>query len=152
MSELVKRDYVNRMQFFQMPKAFFKDPKYVGMKCESKMAYMLMLDLLSLSIKNNWVNQRGEVFVKLSRGKLMDLLNIGGSHDVTIDAPPNMISDIKTDVPSKVIPCLKRPSENKTPVRVMKALVDHELIVCKRVGLTKCNEIYLRGLDESFIV
>ena len=110
MSKLMTKEYVNQMQFFQMPKAFFHDPRYMSLRCESKLAYMLMLDLLPLSIENNWVNDHNQVFVKISREKLMAMLNVRGTQKAA---------------------------------QIMKELVDYKLIIYKRVGLARCNEIYL---------
>ncbi|HHX59175.1 MAG TPA: hypothetical protein GX707_00295 [Epulopiscium sp.] len=113
MDNLMTRDDVNEMDFYEMPKAFFEDPRYMSMRSESKIAYMLMYNLLALSEEKNQVNKNGELYVKFSRDTLMRELNIKG---------------------------------NQKAAQVMKELVDHELIVCKRVGLTQCNEIYLRDL------
>ncbi|HHX62042.1 MAG TPA: hypothetical protein GX707_15240 [Epulopiscium sp.] len=33
--------------------------------------------------------------------------------------------------------------------QVMKELVDYELIIYKKVGLTKCNEIYIYSLEDN---
>ena len=79
MRKIITKEYVRQFQFYQMPKAFFNDPEFMILRCESKLAYMLMLDLLPLSIQNNWVNKNNEVFVKMSRTRLMELLNIGGT-------------------------------------------------------------------------
>lgn len=46
------------------------------MKNESKIAYALLRDLLELSIKNNWINDAGEVYVKISRDKMMSYLHM----------------------------------------------------------------------------
>ena len=114
MSNLITKENMGSIQFYQMPKVFFVDSKYKNMKNDSKLAYMILQDLLPLSIKNNWVNERGEVFVKLSRAKLMSLLNIKGTQKIA---------------------------------QIMKELVDHNLIIYKRIGLTKCNEIYIFHLQ-----
>ena len=114
MKKLITKEYVNQIQFYQLPKDFFHNPKYMQMKLESKVAYTLLMDLLPLSIQNNWVNEKGQVFVKLSRKKLMALLNVKGTQKAA---------------------------------QIMKELVDNRLIVNKRIGLTKCNEIYLYPLD-----
>lgn len=106
----MKKNDVLNIQFYQMPKAFFNHPAYMTMRAESKLAYMLIIDLLPLSIKNNWVNENDEVFVKLSRTKLMAALNIKGNQKASL---------------------------------IMKELVEYKLIVNKRMGLTKCNEIYI---------
>lgn len=65
--------------YFEMPRAFFEHPSYMPMKCESKLAYMLLHDLLPLSAANNWVNERDELFVKIPSEKLMAILNVKGS-------------------------------------------------------------------------
>ena len=82
MSNIMTKEDVKIIQFYQMPKVFFGVSKYAAMKNESKLAYMLLQDLLPLSIENNWVNKKGEVFVKLSRTKLMSLLNIKGTQKI----------------------------------------------------------------------
>ena len=97
-------------EHFLMPKAFFKCPDYQQMKNESKVAYMLMLDLLPTSVENKWANKHDEVYVKLSRSRLMELLNIKGTQKAA---------------------------------QIMKELSAYGLIFYKRVGLSKCNEIYL---------
>lgn len=118
MKKLITKDYVQQIQFYQLPKDFFKDPAYMGMRIESKVAYTLLLDLLPLSVKNNWVNEKGQIFVKLSRTKLMALLNIKGTQKIA---------------------------------QVMKELVDHKLIINKKIGLTKCNEIYMYPVEEEYL-
>lgn len=110
MKRLFTPDDVINEQFYKMPRRFFSHPKYMPMRCESKLAYMLIQDLLPLSVQNGWVNENNEVYVKLSRTKLMDLLHIKGTQKAA---------------------------------QVMKELVDYGLIVNKRVGLTRCNEIYV---------
>lgn len=116
MKNLITKDYISQIQFYQMPKAFFQNPKYMTMRIESKVAYMLLRDLLPLSITNNWVNKNQQVYVKLSRTKLMALLNIKGTQKIT---------------------------------QVMKELVDQKLIINTKIGLTKCNEIYLYPTEDE---
>lgn len=76
MSKIITTSYLNETKFYQMPKAFFHNPLYMDMKNESKIAYMLLRDLLSLSIKYKWINENDEVYVKLSRDKMMKYLQI----------------------------------------------------------------------------
>lgn len=65
---------MNSNIFYQLPKAFIHNPKYMFMKSDSKIAYSLLKDLLSLSIKNGWVNELNQPFVRISREKLMTKL------------------------------------------------------------------------------
>ena len=79
MARIITTEKINEIRFYQIPKAFFHNPLYTGMKNESKIAYAILRDLLSLSLDNNWVNDKNEVYVKLSRDKMMKRLNIKGS-------------------------------------------------------------------------
>ena len=60
MSNIITVEKINEIKFYQMPKAFFHNPEYINMKNESKIAYSILRDLLSLSIENNWVNKNDE--------------------------------------------------------------------------------------------
>lgn len=79
MPNIITTQKMNEIRFYQMPKAFFHNPLYTGMKNESKIAYGILRDLLSLSLDNNWVNDKNEIYVKLSRDKMMKRLNIKGN-------------------------------------------------------------------------
>lgn len=79
MSNIITTEKINEIRFYQMPKAFFHNPLYTGMKNESKIAYGILRDLLSLSLDNNWVNDKNEIYVKFSRDKMMKRLNIKGN-------------------------------------------------------------------------
>ncbi len=111
---LMTIDDVKELQFFKLPKIFFRDPNYMAMKTDSKVAYTFLLDLLALSVKNKWANEHNQAFVKLSRTKLKDLLGIKGNQKVA---------------------------------NIMKELVEFGLIDNKRVGLNRCNEIYIRNIE-----
>lgn len=79
MARIITTEKINEIRFYQMPKAFFHNPLYTGMKNESKIAYAILRDLLSLSLDNNWVNDKNEIYVKFSRDKMMKRLNIKGN-------------------------------------------------------------------------
>lgn len=109
MSRITVSD-LNKVSFYQIPKSFFHNIEYITMSSEAKLAYTLLYDLLELSAQNNWVNDEGEVYIKLSREKLMLRLNI---------------------------------RSKTTASKVMKELIRKGLIEEKRVGVNKCNEIYI---------
>ena len=81
--ELITVKELNSFQFYKMPKAFTNNPKYIPMSAKSKIIYSILMDLLPLSAKNGWFNEKGEVFVKLSREKLMARLRIGSKTTIT---------------------------------------------------------------------
>ena len=57
--------------FFQFPRALFTSPKYQSLSAEAKCLYIFMLDRLSVSHKNGWIDfNAGE----LAQGKSMEAL------------------------------------------------------------------------------
>lgn len=79
MAKIITTNDINQIKFYQIPKSFFHNPLYMDMKNESKIAYSILRDLLDLSIKNNWINENNEIYVKLSREKMMKRLSIKGT-------------------------------------------------------------------------
>ena len=82
MSRITVKD-LNNSSFYQVPKGFLHNPRYISMKSESKLAYAVLKDLLDLSVKNGWINSKGEIYVKISRDKLRLRLNIKGTQKMT---------------------------------------------------------------------
>lgn len=76
MSKIITLESYNTVQFYQIPQAFYHNPKYIGMNPSSRETYALLRNLLPLSISNGWMNEQGEIYVKLSREKLMLRLGI----------------------------------------------------------------------------
>lgn len=52
--------------FYRIPKALFTDPTYADISVESKVLYGLMLDRMSLSRQNNWLDNYGRVYIMYS--------------------------------------------------------------------------------------
>lgn len=63
-------------QFLRLPMALLANPKYNAMSLEAKFVYALLLDRLSLSQKNGWVNEENEVYLIYTREEIAKLLNI----------------------------------------------------------------------------
>lgn len=78
-SQIPLADLENPINYFEIPRAFFSDPNYATMRLESKMAYMIMLDLAGKAAENNWVNENNESYIIFPRKRMMALLNIKGT-------------------------------------------------------------------------
>ena len=60
MEQHIKFDYfygkkANLYSFYRVPKLLFTEPMFKELSCEAKILYGLMLDRMSLSIKNAWL-------------------------------------------------------------------------------------------------
>lgn len=68
MNQTVVFDYFYGMQadaytFYRIPKALFSDPYFKKLSCEAKVLYGLLLDRMSLSVKNKWFDEQGRVYI-----------------------------------------------------------------------------------------
>ena len=48
---------------YRIPKVLFTDSFFSKLSCEAKVLYGLMLDRMSLSIKNQWLDDQGRVYI-----------------------------------------------------------------------------------------
>lgn len=65
-------------RFFRIPKVFFTNEKYkTGLSNDSKIAYAILRDRLELSIKNNWVDNTGNIYFIYTITELEQILNCG---------------------------------------------------------------------------
>ncbi|MCF0128293.1 MAG: replication initiator protein A [Pseudobutyrivibrio sp.] len=49
--------------FYRIPKLLYTDARFKGMTSDAKTLYGLLLDRVSLSVKNGWVDEQGRIFV-----------------------------------------------------------------------------------------
>ena len=49
--------------FYRIPKVLFSDPYFKKLSCEAKVLYGLLLDRMSLSVKNKWFDEQGRVYI-----------------------------------------------------------------------------------------
>jgi len=64
------------LRFYQTPKALFKNPKYKGLSLGPKLMYSILRDRLDISIKNNWKDEKGYIYLIFSVKELMNLLEM----------------------------------------------------------------------------
>lgn len=64
-----------QFRFFRLPKALFEDDLFRQISTEGKILYSLMLDRMSLSRKNGWVDEQNRVFIEYRVDDIMLALN-----------------------------------------------------------------------------
>ena len=63
--------------FYQIPKELFTNEYYKGkLSSATILLYGLLLDRLSVSIKNKWIDENGVIYIILTRKEAMEKLNI----------------------------------------------------------------------------
>jgi len=67
----------DQFSFLRIPKELITNEKYRYMSTESKLLYGLLLDRVSLSRKNGWVDDQGRVFIIFTRAEISNILVCG---------------------------------------------------------------------------
>ena len=49
--------------FYRIPKALFQEPRFQTLSTDAKTLYGILLDRMSLSVKNGWLDEQGRVFI-----------------------------------------------------------------------------------------
>lgn len=60
--------------FYRIPKVLFTDPAFRGISTDAKVLYGLLLDRMSLSARNNWLDDAGRVYIIFTVEEVMDAL------------------------------------------------------------------------------
>ncbi|WP_158182288.1 replication initiator protein A [Enterococcus faecium] len=69
-----KSKEIYREKYYQKPKVFFTNEKYMDLSNDAKIAYMLLKDRFDYSVKNNWVDSDDNIFFIFTVEELMKLL------------------------------------------------------------------------------
>ena len=68
--------------FYRLPKVLFTDPQFRGISAEAKILYGLLLDRMSLSAKNGWLDSLGRVYIIFTVEEIMECLDCGNKKAV----------------------------------------------------------------------
>jgi len=61
--------------FFRLPAVLFTDKCFSELSSEAKLLYSILLDRMSLSTKENWIDEQGRIYVEYELEKMIALLN-----------------------------------------------------------------------------
>ena len=85
---------IQKEKFYQLPKVFFTNPKYTKLSNDAKITWSILRDRLDLSIRNNWVDENGDIFFIYTNEKLKSILNISNPNKLYIKRPEVTETDI----------------------------------------------------------
>ena len=71
-----------QFSFYRIPKALFADPAYRGISNDAKVLYGLLLDRMSLSARNDWLDEQGRVYIVFTVEEIMESLACGNKKAV----------------------------------------------------------------------
>lgn len=70
--------------FYRIPKVLFTHGYFEKMACEAKVLYGLMLDRMSLSIQNKWMDEENKVYIFFSIDDVMKMMRCGREKAVNL--------------------------------------------------------------------
>lgn len=63
--------------FYRVPKVLFTEPVFQNLSTDAKLLYGLLLDRMQLSIRNQWIDGEGKVYIYFTIGSVMEALSCG---------------------------------------------------------------------------
>ena len=88
-SKRVRFDYFyeeesEQFSFYRIPKALFTDDVFSGLSTDAKLLYGLMIDRMTLSRRNQWIDDNGRVYIIFTLEEIIEYLNCGKDKGVKI--------------------------------------------------------------------
>lgn len=130
----------DQYSFYRIPKALFQDDYFRCLSSDAKILYGLMLDRMSLSIKNQWFDAENRAYIYFSIEDIMELLNCG--RNKAIKSLQELDSETGIGLIEK-----KRQGFGKTNIIYVKSFVMKEEITKEGQTLSKTGS----GTEEKFI-
>lgn len=139
--ELYKINEILDNKYYQIPQELFESKLYRNkLNSDSKILYAFLLDRLSLSKKNNWVNENGEVYLIFTRQEVQEKLNLS---DKTVSKAFKLLTDT-------MLIYEKRQGLGK-PNLLFIGKIQHEEITDTEFLRVKNRNFYESGVGESTI-
>lgn len=63
-----------QFSFFRIPKLLFTDPLFGKLSSDAKLLYGILLDRMSLSMKNNWIDEENKVYIIFTIEEVADIM------------------------------------------------------------------------------
>lgn len=82
--EYFYNDDSEQYSFYRIPKLLFTEEYFSSLSCEAKVLYGLMLDRMSLSLKNKWFDEHNRAYIIFTIEDVMELLNCKSQKAVKI--------------------------------------------------------------------
>ena len=77
MNENTKFDYyygieADQFSFYRVPRLLIKDERFKGLSSDAKLLYGLMLNRMSLSMKNGWLDEENRAYIIYTVDAIME--------------------------------------------------------------------------------
>lgn len=105
--------------FYRIPKTLISNPRFRNISIDAKLLYGLMLDRMSLSMKNGWIDDLGRVYIYFVLDEIQDLLQCG--HEKAV----KLLAELDSEKGIGLIERVKR-GQGKPTIIYVKQFCDKE--------------------------
>lgn len=71
-----------QFSFFRIPKLLFTDKVFKGLSSDAKVLYGILLDRMSLSMKNAWLDDENKVYIIFTIEEIERIMNFGKNKSI----------------------------------------------------------------------
>ena len=121
--------------FYRIPKVLFTDEYFRNLSSDAKVLYGLMLDRMALSIRNNWVDNEGKVYIIFTLEQVMEYMNCGKDKGVKI------LAELDTDKGIGLIERVKRGLGKPTIIYVKSFVYRKEKVLDSAENDNRSQEV-----------
>ena len=89
-SEYFYGDEAEQFIYFRIPRQLITDPRFKHLSTDAKLLYGMLLDRMSLSVKNGWYDEDGRVYIYYTVEEICGDMNCGR------DKAMKMLADLDT--------------------------------------------------------
>lgn len=146
MDERIKLSYfygkeAEQFSFYKIPKLLFTDEYFKGLSVEAKVLYGLMLDRMSLSVKNQWLDEEGRAYIYYSLDDIMEALGCSNKKAIAV------MKELDIDTGIGLIE-RKRQGQGKPAMIYLKQFMIREIQKCKNdTSETKTEDSEVTNLN-----
>lgn len=120
--------------FYRLPKALITDSYFKHLSTDAKLLYGLMLDRLSLSVKNNWIDEENRVYIYFTLEDICELLNC------KTDKAVKLLAELDTNKGIGLIERVKQGQGKPTKIYVKKFVSNDNYGKNQDFGFSECNK------------
>ena len=148
--------------FYKVPKLLFTDDYFKELSIEAKVLYGLLLDRMSLSLKNEWFDAEGRAYIYFSIEEIGELLGCGKNKAV------KSLQELDTESGVGLIEKCKKGQGKATRIYVKNFILDKEESVSEvyksnsakenefkkgdsSIPENKILEVYEKGTNKNYI-
>ena len=158
MSEKITYSYYTSAQasqnaFFRLPRALYEKECFRGLSNDAKTLYALMLDRMSLSLANEWLDEDGKVYInyslediKTNMSKTNPILSINLIPEDRIDEMKGYSEIIKENIDYDSL-LLAHPYDQEMVEGIYELIL--ETVLSKNEEITIAGDVYPKNLVKS---